>query len=201
MALPHPPGYTLCNIEHLCGAATHHLCLLLMWQGTKQPVDVLLSLKSYGPNMREVRAPQDTVSTYERDHLRTIGIVNQTMIDACPHVVAGLHFEGMEMHAWAETVRVLQPVQIPHEMRDPREFKLAADDLEMREAIQNPAKNEAIGKYPLDFTEEFEHAARILTTFLRGLCVNEGQRGEDPAGEDVQCDRRAGFVRYSPEAT
>src|SRR5262245_29928078 len=77
-----PTAYTLCDLEHLCSAATHHLRLILIRQGTKQPVDVLLGLKSYGPNMREVRAPQDTVSTYQRDHLRTIGIIDQPMIDA-----------------------------------------------------------------------------------------------------------------------
>src|SRR2546428_5621414 len=136
-----PPLIPLRYIEYLGGAATHHLRLLLTRQGPKQPVDVLLGLKSYGPNMREVRAPQDTVSTYQRDHLRTIRIIDQPMIDACPHVVARLHLEGVEMHAWAETVRVLQAVQVPHEVRDPRQLKLAADDLEMREAVQNTAKH------------------------------------------------------------
>src|SRR5712691_5319019 len=200
VALPHPTAYSLGYIKHLGGAATHHLCLLLMRQGTKQPVDVLLGLKSYGPNMREVRAPQDTVSTYQRDHLRTIRIIDQPMIDACPHVVARLHLEGVEMHAWAETVRVLQAVQVPHEVRDPRQLKLAADDLEIREAVQNTAKNEVIGEHSLDFTEELEHATRILTAFLRSLCVNQGQRGKEPAGEDVQRDGRTRFVRHGPEA-
>src|SRR5207249_7433502 len=73
-----PLGY----IKHLGGAATHHLRLILIRQGAKQPVDVLLGLKSYRPNMREVRAPQDTVSPNQRDHLRTIGIIDQPMIDA-----------------------------------------------------------------------------------------------------------------------
>src|SRR5262245_933710 len=179
------PLIPLRNTKHLGGAATHHLRLLLMRQGTKQPMHVLLGLKSYGPNMREVRTPQDTVSPYERDHLRTIRIIDQPMIDACPHVVAGLHFEGAKMHAWAKTVRVLQPVQVPHEVWDPRQVKLAADDLEMREAVQNTAKNEVIGEYPLDFTKELEHATRILTAFLRGLCINQGERGEEPTSEDM----------------
>src|SRR6266478_4815466 len=166
-----PPLIPLRYIEYLGGAATHHLRLLLTRQGPKQPVDVLLCLKSYGPNMREVRAPQDTVSTYQRDHLRTIRIIDQPMIDACPH-----------------------------EVRDPRQLKLAADDLEMREAVQNTAKNEVIGEHALDFTEELEHATRILTAFLRSLCVNQGQRGKEPAGEDVQRDGRTRFVRHGPEA-
>src|SRR5262245_27539213 len=161
VALPHPPGFTLHYIEHLGGAATHHLRLLLLRQSTQQPVDVLLGLKSYGPNMREVRAPQDTVSTDQRDHVRTIGIIDQPMIDAGPHVVTSLHLKGTEVHAWAKTVRVLQPVQVPHEVWDPRQLKLAADDLEMREAVQNTAKNKVIGEHSLDFTEEIEHATWI----------------------------------------
>src|SRR5262249_16930074 len=103
---PLPLGY----LKHLRSAPTHHLRLSLMRQGLKQPVDVFLGLKSYGPNMREVRAPQDTVSANERDHLRTIGIIDQPMIDAGPHIVTRLHLERAEVHAWAETVRVLQPV-------------------------------------------------------------------------------------------
>src|SRR2546422_10781001 len=113
MALPPPTASTLCYLEHLCGAATYHLRLLLLRQGAKQPVDVLLGLKSYGPNMREVRAPLDTVSTDQRDHLRTIGIIDQPMIDAGPHVVARLPLEGSEVHGWSETVRGLQPVSVP----------------------------------------------------------------------------------------
>ena len=102
VALPHPTAYPLGYIKHLGGAATHHLRLLLMRQGTKQPVHMLLGLQSYGPNMREVRTPQDTVNPYERDHLRTIRIIDQPMIDAGPHVVADLHLEGAEVHAVAD---------------------------------------------------------------------------------------------------
>ena len=74
--LPHPTAYPIGYIKHLGGAVTHHLRPLLRRQGTKQPVDVLLGLKSYGPNMREVPAPQDTVSTSQRDHLRAIRIID-----------------------------------------------------------------------------------------------------------------------------
>src|SRR5215510_4465735 len=131
--------------------------------------------------MREIRTPQDTVSPDQRDHLRTIRIIDEPMIDARPHIITRLHLEGAEVHAWTETVRVLQPVQVPHEVRDPRQLKLTTDDLEVREAVQNAAKNKIIGEHALDLAEELEHPTRIVPTFLRGLRLNEGQRGEDPA--------------------
>src|SRR2546428_13728238 len=91
------------------------------------------------------------------------------MVDARPHVVARFHLEGAQMHARAETVWVLQPVQVPHEVRDPRQLKLATDDLEVREAVQNAAKNKIIGEHPLDLAEEVKHATRVFTTLLRCL--------------------------------
>src|SRR5712691_12860862 len=103
------------------------------------------------------------------------------MVDARPHVVARFHLEGAQMHARAETVRVLHPVQVPHEVRDPRQLKLATDDLEMRETVQNAAKNKIIGQHSLDLAEEFKHATRVVTTLLRRLRINQGERGEDTA--------------------
>src|SRR5262245_43061825 len=98
-------------------------------------MNMLLSLEPNRPNMREVRAPQDAVGTDQGDHLRTIGVIDQPVVDPCPHVVAGFHLERAQMHARAETVRVLQTVQVTHEMWDPRQITLTTDSIQIREAV------------------------------------------------------------------
>src|SRR4029450_13853083 len=93
-------------------------------------------------------------------------MVDETVPDPRPHVVAGTHLQPGEMKTRDIVVDL---VQAGHEPRDPRYLIFATEELQVGETFQDATKDEVIGQHGLNLIEERDPLRRILLALHRRL--------------------------------
>ena len=80
-------------MEHVRGVAAHDLFLILARQAGQLGMHVFLRLESNGANVRKVRASENPVRPDQRNHRRSVRIIDHAVVDARFHVVARPHLQ------------------------------------------------------------------------------------------------------------